>query len=156
MRITVKAKLAAAFSTVIILSGITAWLGITNLGSLNATMDSLLAGPVERLGAAKGLQVDLLLAVRAEKNLILEADNAEQRARYDAELQKQRDLFGNHIDDISAIASAEGKKRLEALRATRQRWVEVSDSIRGFVRNIQASDANKLSSGAGRQLVNEQ
>jgi methyl-accepting chemotaxis protein len=49
MRITVKTKLGLAFAAVIVLSGITAWLGISNLSSLNTTMEDLVVGPVQRI-----------------------------------------------------------------------------------------------------------
>lgn len=68
MRITVKLKLAAAFGAIIVLSGVTAGLGISNLQSLNAAIDNLLKGPVARLEAANQLY-DILVAVsRAERS----------------------------------------------------------------------------------------
>ena len=93
MRITIKNKLIMAFVTVIALSAIIAWLGISNLGSLNQTMQLLLSGPVERVQLASDLSKDLLLAIRAEKNLLLAGTNTEQRARYDTELVKEREAY---------------------------------------------------------------
>jgi methyl-accepting chemotaxis protein len=49
MRITVKLKLGLAFGAVIVLSVITAWLGIANLASVNATLDRVVQGPTQRL-----------------------------------------------------------------------------------------------------------
>ena len=49
MRITVRAKLALAFSFIIVLSAVTAWLGISNLASINATLDRVVQGPAQRL-----------------------------------------------------------------------------------------------------------
>src|SRR5580704_2591843 len=100
MRITVKLKLALAFATVITLSGITAWLGITNLASLNETMGTMLSGPVEHIQMAQDLHSDLLLAIRNEKNLLLAGSNAADRTRFDAELLKQRELLGAQLDKL--------------------------------------------------------
>jgi hypothetical protein len=111
MRITIKTKLGLAFATVIALSGITAWLGVSNLSSLNETMEALLAGPVERIQMALGLSTDLLLAIRAEKNLLLAGSNTEEKARSDAELLKQREVFGTRLDKLDAVASVEGKSK---------------------------------------------
>ena len=156
MRITVKTKLGLAFATVIALSGVTAWLGISNLASLNETMGAVLAGPVERIQLAQDLGADLLLAVRAEKNLILAGTDAAERADYDANLLKQRDLYGAQLEKIDASATVEGKKRLAEIRTARQKWIEANDKLRNLVRDNQDAQAVALSSGVGRQLVADQ
>ena len=127
MRITVKTKLVLAFSIVIVLSGITAWLGVSNLSSLNETMQGVLGGPVERIELAQALEIDLLLTIRAEKNVLLAGTNLEQRARFDAELVKQRQTFTEHFDRLEAMATAEGKRRLQLLRVTHQQWSDSND-----------------------------
>jgi methyl-accepting chemotaxis protein len=71
MRLTVRAKLALAFSFVIVLSAMTAWLGISNLASLNATLDRVVQGPVQRVILSQEMSEQLLAIVRAEKNLNL-------------------------------------------------------------------------------------
>ncbi len=71
MRITIKSKLALAFSAIIIMSSVTAWLGISNLSSLNTRLDSLLEGPTQRLAMSLELSAQLLSVVRSQKNLIL-------------------------------------------------------------------------------------
>jgi methyl-accepting chemotaxis protein len=156
MRITVKTKLGLAFAAVIVLSGITAWLGISNLSSLNTTMEDLVVGPVQRIQLAQELSNDLLLVIRAEKNLIIAGSNTEERARYDQEIVKLRDLYAVRLEKIDAIATVEGKKRLAALRVTRQQWIEINDKIRNGMRDNQVAEAIALSTGPGRQLVAEQ
>jgi methyl-accepting chemotaxis protein len=153
MRITVKAKLGAAFAAVIALSGIMAWLGISSLASLNATTDALLAGPVERIQLARDLNVNLLLAIRAEKNVLLAGTNAEDRTRFDSELIKQREVFTAGIDKLDALATPEGKRRLAALRVTRQQWVETNDRIRTLAKDNLGAEAIALSTSTGRQFV---
>jgi hypothetical protein len=146
MRITVKTKLAAAFATVI-----TAWLGISNLASLDGTMSAVLSGPVERIQMAQDLHTDLLLTIRGEKNVLLAGTNAADRARYDAELLKQREAVGAQLDKLDGVATVDGKRRLAALRVTRQQWIEVNDKVRSLARDNQAaeaiSSANSVSTG---------
>ena len=110
MRITVKTKLGLAFGTIIVLSGVTAWLGITSLASLNSAMAALMAGPVERIEMASGLKVDLLLAVRAEKDLLLAGSDAPARSGFDAELVKQRDALG----PISTALRRSSRRRVKS------------------------------------------
>ena len=77
MRLTVKTKLAVAFTTIIVLSAATAALGITSLGSLNATTDAMIKGPVQKLHWVQDERINLLELIRAEKNLVL-ASSPEQ------------------------------------------------------------------------------
>ena len=154
MRMTIRSKLGLAFATVIVLSAATAWLGIRNLAALNETMEDVLTVHVGRMQMAQNLRPDLLEVVRAEKNLLLAG--AEQRAPADAELLKQSEVFGQRIDTLYPIASANGKKRLDLLRASHQHWLEVIDRMRSLVRDNQAAEAIALSSGSGQQLVADQ
>jgi hypothetical protein len=85
MRITVKTKLGLAFALVIVLSAMTAWLGINNLASLNATLDRVVQGPAQRVILSQELSEQLLMIVRAEKNLNL-SDTKEETASFDTEL----------------------------------------------------------------------
>ena len=154
MRMTVKLKLALAFAVVIILSGVTAWLGVSSLAQLNATMQTVLNVDIGRMRLAQELRPDLLSVVDAEDNLLLAG--TEQRARQDAELAKRSELFGQRIDKLFAMASVEGKRRLGLLIATRQRWLELIDRMRKLAADNQLAEAIALSNGAGQQLVAEQ
>jgi methyl-accepting chemotaxis protein len=156
MRVTIKLKMGLAFSTLIVISGVMAWLGISNLGSLNGSMDGLIAGPVERTQLANDLNTQLLLAVRSEKNLLLAGSDTQQRIRYDAQLGKQLEAYGTTLDKVDAMASTEGKKRLAIVRRDRQLWVETDDKIRSLAVDNQNAEAVLLSSGRGRELVTEQ
>jgi methyl-accepting chemotaxis protein len=152
MRISVKLKLGLTFGTVIVLSAITAWLGISNLASLDATMESLLSGPVRRIDIARDLNGILLSAIRAEKNLILAGANADDRARYDAEVVKHRTVFAPKLDQLDALATPEGKKLIVALRGTRQEWLEASDKMRALVGESKLDAAAALSTGRAQEL----
>ncbi len=92
MRITLKLKLCLAFATVILLSGMTAWMGITNLSALNTKLDGLVQGPAKRLALSQDISEELLMIVRAEKNLNL-TDTKEQADIFEAELRKRRQDF---------------------------------------------------------------
>ena len=153
MRISVKLKLGLTFGTVIVLSAVTAWLGISNLAALNTTMESVLAGPVERIQLAQDLNIILLSAIRAEKNLVLAGANLDDRARHDAELTRTRELFTAQIDKLDALATPEGKRLIAALRGTRQQWLDASERIRSLVHDSKLDEATALSNGKAQELV---
>jgi methyl-accepting chemotaxis protein len=156
MRVTVKLKLSLAFATIIGLSAMTAWMGIASLATVNSTLDDVLARPVARTVLAKDLYTDLLLAIRAEKNLLLAGSNTEERARYDSNLLKYRDMFSADQERLEGMATTvAGKKLLAELSATKQAWQENNDHIRSLASAGQTADAIALSIGHGRELANE-
>jgi methyl-accepting chemotaxis protein len=153
MRCSVKLKLGLTFGTVIVLAAISAWLGISNLASLDATMQSVLAGPVERIQLAQELNNLLLAAIRAEKNLILAGTNVDDRARQEADMIRIREIFSAQIDKLEALTTPEGKKLITALRGTRQEWLEATDRLRGLVHDNKFEEAAALSTGRVRELT---
>ena len=152
MRLTIKLKLGLAFAAVIALSTAMAVFGISSLTSLNTTMEDVLQGPEQRAQWEEQLHRMLLAIVRAEKNLVL-AETPQQIETYSQELQQQREAFNNLADRISSIASVEGRKRFDVLRAGFQRYVTVQDRIRDLVRQGQINEARALSAGEARQFV---
>jgi methyl-accepting chemotaxis protein len=135
MRISVKLKLALAFGMVILLSGAAGALALQQLGALNATVDWIVGGPAERLREAGDLHTHLLLAVRAEKNAIIESDDA-ATARYAAEAVRERGVVRKLIDDASAVASADGKADLALIATAFTTWSELQDrTLAGSVQN---------------------
>src|ERR1043166_3497782 len=94
---------------------------IGSLTSLNSTMQEVLRGPELRAQWEEQLHWRLLAIVRAEMNVAL-SETPQQIETYGGELQQQREGFNNLADRISAIASAEGRKRFDILRAGFQRY----------------------------------
>jgi len=154
MRATIKLKLALTFTLIILLCATMAWLGISSLATLNASMDDLVQGPVQRVEVAGELSRDLLLIVRAEKNMVM-ADTPEQTGRFDAEIAQLRTQFLARLEKLQSIASPEGKKKLAAMGGTLQQWLGVQDQMREQSRRGGQAEAKGLSQGQGRELVGE-
>jgi methyl-accepting chemotaxis protein len=152
MRITIKLKLATTFAVIVFLAMVMAWLGTSNLASLDASLNDLIRGPAQRQRLVGEVDSAALRIVRAEKNLIM-ADTPEQVARFDGELSTERAQFTGLVDKLQNIASAEGKKKLATLSATAQQWAAVQDRIRDLVRKGAQGEAKALSIGQSRELV---
>jgi methyl-accepting chemotaxis protein len=93
MRASIRLKLGMAFAVVIVLAAISTGFGIRSLAELNGAMDTVLQGPVERVQMADDLFADLLQALRAQKNMLLVADDEAQRTSYAAEGMRQRNAM---------------------------------------------------------------
>ena len=111
MRITVKAKLAIAFGVVILLSMVAGGIGYLKLTDLVSTSQSLVAR-AGRMEKAAELKEGVLLLVRAEKNSILAASDAEHE-KFVADFTRNRDTLVKTRDEIHAAASESGKKLVE-------------------------------------------
>src|SRR6266851_1891790 len=154
MRLTVKLKLGVAFGVVIILSAITAGLGISSLSSLNATMERLMQGPVQRAQLSDLLSADILRLVRAEKNLLL-SDGKDEINAFEAEIGKWRQDLQGRIDKAEASASVEGKPKWTAARTAFAQYLAVQDKIMEAVNHDQRAQARELSNRPARQLITE-
>jgi methyl-accepting chemotaxis protein len=154
MRATIKLKLALTFAVIILLAAAMAGLGISSLASLNTSMDDLIKGPVRRVQMAGDLNTQLLMIVRAEKNMIM-ATAADSIGRYDAEILKERAEFLTRVDKLTSIASAEGKQKLATMNASWQQWVAVQDKMRDLSRHNAQEESKVLSQTQGRQFVGE-
>ncbi|MDA9400843.1 methyl-accepting chemotaxis protein [Bradyrhizobium sp. CCBAU 45389] len=112
MRFTVKAKLASAFGVVILLSMIAGAVGYVKLADMVGTTEVLVAR-AGRMEKAAELKEGILFLVRAEKNSILAASDAEHE-QFRLDLIKNREAVAKSKDEIYAAASEGGKKLMEA------------------------------------------
>ncbi|QQO35918.1 MCP four helix bundle domain-containing protein [Bradyrhizobium diazoefficiens] len=111
MRFTVKAKLASAFGVVILLSMIAGAVGYLKLSDMVGTTE-VLVSRAGRMEKAAELKEGALFLVRAEKNSILAASDAEYD-QFVADLAKNREALTKSKDEITAAASESGKKLME-------------------------------------------
>jgi methyl-accepting chemotaxis protein len=154
MRITVKLKLGLAFAAVVLLSMLTAALGINALSSLDTSMDRLLQGPVERAQLSDALAADMLRMVRAEKNLLL-SEGKDQTSQFASEIGTWRQNLQDRLQKAEATASVEGKPAWTAARAAWQQYMPIQDKIVDLASHDQRAQAVQLSDGSARQFVSE-
>ncbi|HUB13421.1 MAG TPA: HAMP domain-containing protein, partial [Acetobacteraceae bacterium] len=152
MRLTIKLKLGLAFAAVIALAAITAGLAISNLNSLNTTMAGVLHGPEQRALWEERLYRMLLAITQAERTMV-QADSPQQAEIAAQTLVQQRQAFDTLVERLDAIASAEGRKRLNVLRQGYQHYTSLQDRMRELMQQGHADQARALSAGEGRQLV---
>jgi methyl-accepting chemotaxis protein len=76
MRLTIKLKLALAFSFIIILVGVMSFMAITNLSSLNTSLNNLIDGPANDLNNIRALTNEFNNIARNEKNIVMTSDEA--------------------------------------------------------------------------------
>src|SRR5258708_38036160 len=108
MRFTGKAKLAAAFGVVIVLSMIAGGAAYVKLTEMVTTAETLVSR-AGRLEKAAELEKGILRQVRAENDIILSTSDAEAE-QFAAEMVRLPTAVAKTKDEIFAAASEEGKK----------------------------------------------
>ena len=116
MRLTIKAKLTAAFVVVIVLSGVSMFIALQNLGALNDSFSAAIEGDVKRIELASGLEVATLTVARDEKNFILTQDAAgleKLAASMDAKIAQ----IAATAAQLKELSSDEGKPLVDQFTA---------------------------------------
>ena len=154
MRLPIKLKLAANFTVLTALAAVVAWLGISSLGSLNATLSDIVQGSVTRLQAADDLKLAVLDIVPFEKNMLM-ATSPEEIRVYEEELTKHRIAFLKKFESLQNIATNEVRQKLAALTPTWVRWTLVQDKMRELLDQNGQLEARALSLHEARDVKNE-
>ncbi|MDJ0391611.1 methyl-accepting chemotaxis protein [Roseomonas sp. E05] len=148
MRLTIKAKLAAAFGTVILLTAGAAGLGVYQLSAFNDKVEEALTGPVQRVQLAKDVFSNMMLLVRSEKNLLVVRD-PEMIAIYDRQIdERRRDVLAAR-DQLLQIASPTGRKVISDFDGLWTQYVTLQDRMRQLVKQDTQEQARALAQGEG-------
>jgi methyl-accepting chemotaxis protein len=104
MRLTIKLKLAATFAVVIVVSAISMFIALQNLGSLDQSFNTAMDESVAKVLMAEAIDTATLELIRDERSIMLSTDTAEDKmltARMDGEIatikakaQQIRDMSG--------------------------------------------------------------
>ena len=133
MRFSVKLKLTLSFSLVIALLALATGLGISNLSSLNDTMNRMVRGPLEHEKLAHEMETRFIDTIRMEKNLIL-ATSSEQMAQIDSGLMASRQTLQHSVDTYRANADSGDRDHIDALNADLGRFVAIQDRVRDLAK----------------------
>jgi len=147
MRFTVKAKLASAFGAVIILSMVTGGLAYVKLNQLAATSAELTSRSA-RIDQANDIRAEMLLQVRAEKNLVIASTDADI-ARFAAEILKQREKVLHLRDEVVAATTEQGKAMFAKFSADYEKMNAIEDNTIKFGTLNSSNRASNFWSGEG-------
>lgn len=143
MRFTIKLKLGLTFTVLILLSCTIAWMGISNLGSLQASLENVVDGPAKRLELSQRLSIDMMRLVRNEKNLTIQGSN--DTARFDENVTKVRQALAAEIEKAEASATTEGRPSWTAARVALQQVGIEQDKVRAALQQGNVEEARRFS-----------
>jgi methyl-accepting chemotaxis protein len=152
MRFTVKAKLASAFGVVILLSMIAGGVAYVKLSDMIGTAENLVTS-ANRMEKAAELEKGILLQIRAEKNMVASASDAEVD-QFSTEMQKLRADLLKTKEEILTTATDGGKKVIERFAVAYNNMISVQDQTVKLVRSDKEK-AREHSITDGRKAAGE-
>lgn len=120
MRITIKAKLAAAFAAVLLMLGAILWLSINSLSSAKNRLDNLVNVYHERVENSLQLQESVAQLGRTIGVTLLAGDDAARRAGI-AEVEKYNREIDEAHDHLVALSGETGLDLLEEFAGNREK-----------------------------------
>ncbi len=154
MRFTIKLKLGLTFAVIILLSGVTAWLGISNLSAVNESLGRLVEGPMKRVELAEHSSIDLMRLVRNEKTLTMLASK-DDAGRYDAEVIKPRQALLADLQAAETTAKPQRKPLWTAAHENLVKLGELQDKVQVLVQQGAADEARHMSAVDMAKFVTE-
>jgi methyl-accepting chemotaxis protein len=154
MRFTIKLKLAIAFSLVILLTCTIAWLGIANMGTLNATLTEIVDDEVKRLELSQQSYIDLLRVMRSETMLTMQATR-DDGARFDAEVTKPRQTLVSELEAAEASGTVNSKPKWASAKAGVMRMSSIHDKIRAAIQQGDMENARRISATEVAPIADE-
>lgn len=112
MRLSIKARLIIAFTTVLTLSVVLTYIGINSLKLLNDTEDGVINGPATGTRLALLIDVELSQLEILEKNAIIEA-NPEKLKQIVLNIKEQHHRVKNSLKEWQTIAGVDERKKID-------------------------------------------
>jgi methyl-accepting chemotaxis protein len=134
MRLTLKAKLGATFATVVALSGISMFIAIQNLGSLNDQLNGIVSGNVQRISLASDINASTLRIARDEKNFII-ANTDEEMNAFDKSIKEQNEAIVEKTAKLRELSSDDvGKPKVDAFTAAWDNFLVKHEEVKRLAR----------------------
>ncbi|WP_019994774.1 HAMP domain-containing methyl-accepting chemotaxis protein [Aureimonas ureilytica] len=146
MRVTIKAKLLASFGSLLLLTGIAGYAGVSSLSQSNASMETLAAQPLEQLRQITALDTDVMTTRRQLLALLVYQDAASQAATQ-KDLAKSWASIERDIQEFVAALPPERKGEVANLMPLIASYRETLDRSLAL---ILAQDKTPVATGLAR------
>ena len=150
MRFTIKARLAASFAAVLVLTAASALLAINALGTVSQRLDDTIRGPVERTRLSLELVSDMSALATNEKNAILESSD-DAKKRFSDKVKEIRASVQTRMARLRELVSAEGRKKLDAIQPIYEDLIKTQDEALRLTQLNSAVRATELAFGRGAE-----
>jgi methyl-accepting chemotaxis protein len=146
---SIKTKLIASFSFLIILLSITAWLGISGMSDINKLLENIAHTSAEKIKLSARINQNLLAISRAEKNIILAKTQKEMDVFYANTTIENAEMTERRIK-LRALIDNDGKVLLDQFSNIWDKYIRINTEVRALARLNSNKVAGKLSKGEAR------
>ena len=154
MRVTIKAKLAAAFSVVIVLAVALGLLAVVDLGALRTSLNAMIDGPIERVQMSSRLETELLSSKGFEASVLLATEPAQREGAVKL-MVESRDRAAGLLSRLQADAPDEAVAALNALGGNLLRLAAVQDQVVELARRDSQGKAIDFSQGPSQAALDQ-
>jgi len=152
MRISIKAKIVAAFGTVILLSAATAGIALNGLSDLSQKIEELVSVSSQRINIARQMPATVYLIQREEKNFLLSSSD-DDMDRFDKGILARREEFKGTLEQYRRVADAEGLRKLAQIETLMTEFSAAQDKVRSIGRVHSNAKGADLLTGSGNEAV---
>ena len=149
MRITLKAKLAATFVTVMTLSGIGMLFALHNLSTLNDAIANIVTKRVAAMQLANDINVRSLRVNRDDHDLILTKDDGQMKALV-VSMNEQNAGIRDNIVKFRAMANDEERGLIDGFEAAYAKFLAIRVDMHKLAMDHKDGEAFALADGAMR------
>jgi methyl-accepting chemotaxis protein len=146
---SIKTKLIASFSFLIILLSILAWLGVTGMSSINKLLEGVVDVSAEKVKLSARINQNLLAISRAEKNIIL-AKTHEEMDVFSANTTTENTEMTERRVKLRTLIDDDGKVILDQFSNIWDEYITINAEIRKLARLNSNKIAGELSKGEAR------
>ncbi len=148
MRATIKLKLVATFTLLLVIMSAIIVLSLSRMSGMDAEMTRVINGPAKQLDRARAIDAGVAMIIRGEKNLVMNED-----PRLDAEFEASINTWRGKVHQLIEEANANPSELTRAMWAkVEEQYTEflpVNDKVRALA-NTDRTAAGALSMGEGR------
>jgi len=146
---SIKTKLIASFSLLILFLVISAWFGVGGMSKINTQLNDIVYISAEKVKLAARINQDLLSISRAEKNIIL-ASTQEEMDIFSTNTDLENAEMGKRLTKLRALLDDDGKRILDKFVNTWDQYIKTNTEVRKLARLNSNKVAGKLSRDEAR------
>lgn len=153
MRLTIKTKLAAVFTTVVALSGVSMFIAMQSLGTINQSMATVVDGPVARSQQLKDMEIELTSISNNMRAMVLSADQLELEALQTQMQQNYTRLNANARELAGAFTNPDNVADMQSFIGTLENyWATLTQAQTEAMKNSEA-EAFAISTSEGSAAI---
>ena len=144
MRLTIKLKLAATFATVVLLSGVSMYVAISNLGTLKGSLDNIIDLDFAGASTANDMQERITRIGRDQRGIVL-ADNVAEMEQLTAAIDTEKAAFDAGVTKLLELAESDAEDaQINAMLPAWQKYIAADAELRTFAMQNSGTIAREL------------